>query len=273
MKENKIVLPRTYTKELWEIGGCRPEHEKFIGLNYLSWSQLEAFNDSTGFNTGLLGEYEYIRKYFSNDEYPDLYGFGLTGHAIETYITLRNEDPEKLDAKTREALDWAINHFTEEGKKLLETIKPLGVFQREVCYYIDSLDVIILGYTDDMTPIVDNNIKLIRDYKSKSKSSKKDLHLDKKFQLEIYQSAEEKLGYTVDGCEYCIIERSGGYACMQGGGVEALNIGEEIWYEPYRKLTPERKKQMDDMLIKTIIRISDYYEVFLKITDGGRINI
>lgn len=251
---------------MWEVGGSRPEHKKFIGKLRTSWSQLESFNDEKGFNTGLLGEYEYIRNYFSLEKYPDM-GWSLFGSGTESYVTVRDFDRGKLDQSTLETLEWAEQHFTQEEKDVLNTIETLGEFQHEVCYYVEELDVIILGYIDDMTPPVDNVIELIRDYKTKSEASKKDLHSEKKFQLEIYISAKEQQNYTVRGSEYIVIERFGGRECMMGGGAGVLRLGNKIWREPYRKLTPARKKQMDDMLIKTIIKISDYYKMFLKMTN------
>ena len=264
MEVNKkgIILPTIYTKETWERGGKRKEHKKYIGKYYVSWSQIESFNDKAGFNTGLLGVFEYLRKYFLKEKYPDM-GWGDHGTSVEAYITVRSEDRKTLDEKTLEALEWADRHFTKEGKALLDTIEPLGVFQYEICYYIKELDVIVLGYIDDMSaPDAEGCIKMLRDYKTKSESSKKDLHLPKKFQIEIYSSALEQLKYKVQNSEYCIIDRSGGRECMEGGGKEALNIGKKIWYEPYRALTKDRKKEMDELLINTVTRISEYFKCF-----------
>ena len=49
---------------------------------------------------------------------------------------------------------------------------------------------------------------------------------------------------------------------MEGGGKEALNIGKQIWYEPYRALTKERKEEMDELLINTVTEISEYFKCF-----------
>ena len=50
-----LNLAGVYTEDVWKRGGSKEEHKKFIGKYYLSWSQIESFNDKAGFNTGLLG--------------------------------------------------------------------------------------------------------------------------------------------------------------------------------------------------------------------------
>lgn len=259
----KINLPNLYSQELWERGGKNKRNKKYIGLPYISWSQLETFISEKGFNTGLKGKYEYMRKYFLKEKYEDM-GWGAHGKSVEAYICLRNKkrglsDDDKLD------LEWAKKHFTQEGKELLKTIKPLGIFQYEICLYIEELNCIVLGYIDDMTkPDENNKIKTLRDYKTKSESSKKDLHKDNKHQLEIYTMALNQYGYIVENAEYVIIDRSGGRECMQGGGKEALNIGSQIWVEPYDKnrLEQERLLTTKNLIIDSIKEISEYYDVF-----------
>lgn len=257
-----IKLPSIYTQEIWE----RSKNEfnrKYIGKQYVSWSQIESFNDKSGFNTGLLGEFEYLIKYFSKIKFPDL-GWGQFGSEAEAYITLRNQsDLSNVEPKVIQELQEAIKNFKDKEKIVLNKIEPLGVFQEEVCYYVEELDIIVLGYIDDMTPAVENNIKLLRDYKTKSESSKKDLHDPKKHQIEIYTSALQQRGLTVENAEYCIVERLGGRECMNGGGRESLFIGERIWYEPY-KWDAERLKVTHKMIVETVKKISDLYITYTK---------
>jgi hypothetical protein len=241
-----IKLPKIYTKELWEKGGSVEEHKKFIGKYYLSWSQIESYRDKLGFNTGLLGKFEYFLKYFSGYSFHDM-GWATFGSEVENYITLR-QDADK---------------FTEKEKKVLDTIKPIGVFQTEIIFHVKDLDVIVIGYVDDHSPIVDNKIALLRDYKTKSESSKKDLHDDKKHQIEIYINGFKQKGIEVEKAEYCIIERLGGKECMAGGGREALYVGERVWYEPY-SWDAERLKETERIIKETVIEISEYYKIFLK---------
>ena len=66
-----IKLPGFYTEEIWIRGGSIPQHKKYIGKYYISWSSCESFNDKAGFNTGLLGEYEYILNKFCKVQFPD----------------------------------------------------------------------------------------------------------------------------------------------------------------------------------------------------------
>lgn len=242
------VLPAIYTKEIWERGGKVKDHKKFIGKYYISWSSIESFNDKSGFNTSLLGEYEYMLNKFFEVKFPDL-GWGDFGHQVENYITLRTDG----------------ENFTDEEKAVLDTIAPLGVYQREVCLYVKDLDIIILGYIDDHSDSADSNhIEILRDYKTKSESSKKDLHLDKKFQLELYAMYLISQGYSVGKAQYVIIERLGGRECMNGGGRKSLSVGGKVWYEDYLRLNEDRFKEAHNLVKNTITRISSYYKTYLK---------
>lgn len=259
----KIKLPQSYSVETWKRGGSKKEHKKYIGLPYLSWSQIESFNDKTGFNTGLLGEFEYIVKYFSLFKFEDL-GFGQFGSETEAYITLRDkEDLSDIEEKVQTEFKEALKNFTQKEKDILDKIEPLGVFQTEICYYIEELDIILLGYVDDHSPVVKNKVKMLRDYKTKSESSKKDLHDPKKHQIELYILGLSQRDLQVENAEYCIIERFGGYECMQGGGRESLSIGNRIWYESY-SWDEDRLKVTHQMVIDTAKRISSLYDTYLK---------
>lgn len=261
MAKSKIKLPRTYNEYLWKKGGSNIEHKKFIGKHYISWSQIESFNDKSGFNTGLLGKYEYILKYFLGKSFPDL-GWGQFGTEAEAYITLRDKDG--LSKEDKEDLQKAINNFNLEEKNTLEKIEPLGVFQEEICYYVKELDIIVLGYIDDRSPDKDKKIKTLRDYKTKSESSKKDLHLSKKHQIELYILGLRQLGFEVENAEYCIVERFGGAECFRGGGRETLSVGKRIWYEPY-SWDEDRLKETNKMIITTVEKISDLYKTYVKV--------
>lgn len=260
-----IVLPRIYTKETWERGGSNERNKKYIGKYYVSWSQIESYRSKSGFNTGLAGNYEYIRNYFSGEKYPDL-GWGQFGSVTEAYICY-NKNREGLSDEDKELLSVADKHFSDKEKAVLETIEPLGVFQYELCYYIEELDVIILGYSDDFTPPVNNIIKKLRDYKTKSESSKVDLHYEEKKQFEIYYATLEQYGFTVEEVEYCIIERLGGAECFRGGGFESLHVGNKVWYEPYdmEKVSPKGIARMKEVVIEAVTGISETFKVYNKI--------
>lgn len=261
MPKKKIVLPRVYTQEVWERHK-NPHNKKYIGLPYISWSQIESFNDKKGFNTGLLGEYEYVLSYFLGIKFPDM-GWGDFGSEAEAYITVRDVDIETLDESDREYVTAAKQNFTAKEKKTLEKVKTLGVFQEEICYFVEELNVIVLGYIDDRSFEVENKIKMLRDYKTKSESSKKDLHLDKKHQIELYILGLKQRGLEVENAEYCIIERLGGAACFKGGGRESLYVGEKVWYEPY-SWDEDRLKVTHKMIVDTVIRVADLYNTFNK---------
>lgn len=247
-KQTQIILPRVYTKELWEIGGKREYSKQFIGKPYVSWSQIESFNDRKGFNTGFKGSLEWILKYLLGYDFPDL-GWGEFGNKVEDYIC--NREHQEM--------------FSDSEKVVLDSIKPLGIFQREITLHIKELDFIVLGYIDDME-LDGKKVKTLRDYKTKSKSSKADLHDDKKHQIEIYTWGLEQEGYEVESAEYVVIERLGGRECMMGGGVDSLSVGNEIWYEPYaqEKLGKKRREQTEKLVIKTAKKMSELYKTFNK---------
>ena len=166
---NKLVLPGLYTEKVWKRGGSNPKHEKFIGKNYVSWSTCESFNDKSGFNTGLLGEFEWILNKLSNIDFGDK-GWGQFGSETEAYITLRNlpkKELLKFEEKVRKELEDSLINFSDREKQVLDKIQPLGVFQDEICYYIEELDIIVLGYIDDRTKEENGKIRLLRDYKTK----------------------------------------------------------------------------------------------------------
>jgi len=260
----KLKLPQIYTEAQWVRGGSIPEHKQYIGKYYLSWSQIESYNDKKGFNTGFDGCLEYILVKFSKIDFKDM-GWGQFGQEIESYITLRDKDLQTLSKEDVEVLNNAKVNLSDKEKEILHKIKPLGIFQREVCYYVEELDIIVLGYIDDMTPPNDKNeIELLRDYKTKSESSKKDLHDDKKHQIELYTLDLMQKGYKVLKAEYCIIERGGGYECMQGGGRSSLFVKDKIWYEPY-SWDEKRLKQTHQLVVKTAKEISDLYSTYIKI--------
>lgn len=256
-----INLPSVYTQEIWERTK-NPFNKQYIGKQYVSWSQVESFNDKSGFNTGLLGEYEYLLKYFCKKTFPDL-GWGQFGQETECYITLRDVDPKTLDEKTCQDLLNSFENFTPEEKGTLEDIKPLGVFQDEICFYVKELDIIVLGYIDDRSPEKDGVVEMLRDFKTKSEASKKDLHDDKKHQIELYILGLGQRGLIVKNAEYCIIERLGGKECMSGGGRESLSIGKRVWTEPY-KWDENRLKVTEQMIIDTVGKISELYTIYQK---------
>jgi len=243
-----LKLPKTY----------KGDKKEFQGKPMVSWSQIETWIGRRGFNTGLPGLHEYMRKYFLGETYPDM-GWGTFGNEAEAYITIRDIDPKTIeDEKTRKELEGALKNFTAKEKATLEKITPLGNFQHEAV--IDFGDFVLLGYLDDAT----DDFKTIRDYKTKSEGTMKKLVTPKTYQLEVYGLYVQKmLGITPEKYEYCVIERLGGAECMRGGGREVLTVGERIWYLE-KEVTPERLKETEELILSTVKDISDHYKTFLK---------
>ena len=114
----------------------------------------------------MAGNKEYMIRYFLGERFPDM-GWGQFGTEVEDCVTLGDCEP-----------------FTPKELETIKDIKPLGVFQEEIV--IDFGDFCLLGYIDDRTEEKDGIVEIVRDYKTKSKSSKADLHDPKKLQLELY---------------------------------------------------------------------------------------
>lgn len=249
---SKIVLPKTY----------KGEKEEFKGKPMVSWSQIETWIDKKGFNTGLPGKHEYMRKYFFGETYPDM-GWGQFGNEAEAYITIRDVDPKTIeDEKLRGELESALANFTKEEKAVLEQIEPLGTFQHEAV--IDFGDFVLLGYIDDMLINEEEDTVHIRDYKTKSDGSRRKLTTSATYQLEVYTLYVQKmLKKKVTKTDYCVIERLGGAECMRGGGRKVLTVGNNIWYME-KEITPERLKETEDIILNTVKEISNHYKTFLK---------
>ena len=236
-----LELPKKYSREQWERGGSRPEHEKFIGMPVTSWSQVESWTAKKGFNTGMAGNKEYMIRYFLGERFPDM-GWGQFGTEVEDCVTLGQCEP-----------------FTPKELETIKDIEPLGVFQEEIV--IDFGDFCLLGYIDDMSEPKDGVVDIVRDYKTKSKSSKADLHDPKKLQLELYILGLQQRGLKVDKAEYVIIERLGGRECMQGGGRKSLSIGKNVWRETYM-FSQKSIERAESIVRESVKEISNYYKVF-----------
>ena len=236
-----LELPKKYSKEQWKRGGSRPEHEKFIGMPVTSWSQVESWTAKKGFNTGMAGNKEYMIRYFLGEQFPDM-GWGQFGTEVEDCVTLGQCEP-----------------FDDEEMIILRDVKPLGIFQDEIV--VDFGDFCLLGYIDDRTEEKDGIVEIVRDYKTKSKSSKADLHDPKKLQLELYILGLQQRGLEVKRAEYLIIERLGGRECMNGGGRESLTVGNNIWKEKYL-FSQKSIERAESIVRETVKEISDYYKIF-----------
>ena len=236
-----LELPKKYSKEQWERGGSRPEHEKFIGMPVTSWSQVESWTATKGFNTGLAGNKEYMIRYFLGERFPDM-GWGQFGNEVEDCVTLGE-----------------CGSFGEKELEVMKGVKPLGVFQDEIV--VDFGEFCLIGYIDDRSDEEDGVVEIVRDYKTKSKSSKADLHDPKKLQLELYILGLQQRGWEVKNAEYMIIERLGGRECMKGGGRKSLKVGTNVWREPYM-FSQKSIERAESIVRKSVKEISDYYKVF-----------
>jgi len=208
------------------------------GVPYISYSQYKLWKEIQSFNLKIEGKLEYFATYFLGYRFPDV-GWGEFGEQVESYITERRFG------------DW----FTEEEKKVMNRIEPLGLFQYEVELKLDGFN--ILGYIDDAKP----DFSRIRDYKTGSISSLGQYKKAEYYQTDIYSAAIKQMHGITPEAEVCSIERKGN--CMYGGGRANLSVGNEINYIP-RIITDERMDFIVEDITKAAKEISEWYEIFMQ---------
>jgi hypothetical protein len=207
----------------------------------ISYSQIAAYNEKKGFNTGLKGSIEYIKKYFFGEKFEDKWGFAQFGNEVEGYITERK----------------FADCFDDREKEVLDKIIPLGIFQRE--FNIDMGGFILGGYIDDSTP----DFHITRDYKTCSRKSGLKYEEDDYTQLDLYALVTKKeYGYIPDRLEVVCIDRTGNP--FKGGGRSVLKVGKEHWTIE-RKTNPERLKMIEENIRSTVKEISELYKVYQKL--------
>lgn len=209
------------------------------GIPYISYSQYTNWNSEKSFNLRIPGKYEYILQYFFGEEYPDM-GWAQFGSEVEEYICERKHGDK----------------FTDMEKVLLESIEPLGVFQKEILIEYDGFGV--LGYIDDAT----KDFKHIRDYKTCSKNSSKKYYKEDYYQLDLYAMwVEQAFGYLPDTMEVLMIEREGNP--FKGGGRDVLQVGMEHWSH-FRHTNRERLNWLREDIRRTAYEISRAWEIYQK---------
>lgn len=212
-------------------------------VNYISYSQIKMWNEEKTFLKNYSGKEGYIRRYFFKEKEEDFTGYSQFGTEVENYITLRMDGDK----------------FSNKEKQLLETIKPLGVFQKE--FRLEYDDFYVIGYIDDLT----EDFSKIRDYKTASEKSSKKYYEDDYHQLDLYslgvKSITNKLPKEM---EVVCIERIGnGFR----GGRSSLYVGENVWYIP-RKTNKKRLDSLEKNIISSVKEISEYYKVFNKLNNS-----
>jgi len=221
--ERKIRLPRTTAD----------------GKPRISYSQYKLWKDLNSFNLGVDGWKEYIVNYFLGFRFPDK-GWGEFGRDVEDYVCTR-KGKEK---------------FKSLERKTLDKIKPLGTFQKEI--EVDFGEFVLFGYIDDCK----EDLSVIRDYKTASKSSKEKYYSSDFCQLDFYAMFAIQETGEIPDLEVVIIERKGN--CMFSGGREKLSVGTNIWTNPiYTDL--DRIEHLKEDLTSVVHEISDYYNLYLSL--------
>lgn len=209
---------------------------------YISYSQFSSFLSKKSFSLGIEGKLEYIRGYFFGERFPDQ-GWGQFGTETEGYIC----DKEFAD------------NFTDREKEVMNKIKPLGVFQKEISVPLFE-GIRLKGFIDD----ANEDLSIIRDYKTASATSKMKYYKDDYYQLPLYAKAIElETGKLPLKAEVCIIERKGNCFGMTERR-DLLSIGNEIWYHEV-DVSEQRVNEVIERIKATVIEISELYKVFLKV--------
>ncbi len=212
------------------------------GNYYISYSQYTTWKDQKSFNLQTIGKQEYFLGYFFGHRFPDM-GWGQFGTEVEGYICER----EYADS------------FLPHEKRILEEIKPLGVFQQEIKIWLFA-NVYIKGFIDDMLP----GFTHLRDYKTASDKSRLKYYKDDYVQLDIYAMfGLQETGKLPEKLEVFIVERLGN--CH--GEVERrdlLSVGTGQWVHE-RTTSIDRINKIRAELIAACYEISDAFKLFKKI--------
>lgn len=214
------------------------------GKPRISYSQVKLFNEAKSFNLGIEGVLEYMATYFLGYTFPDI-GWGQFGEEVESYIAKR-ENADK---------------FTETEKKTLNDIETLELQSDK--FSIDYGQFELYGIIDDRS----TDWTKIRDYKTASKNSAKQYYEDDYVQLDLYALKAVEVTGIIPELEVCVIERKGN--ANFGGGRDALTVGDNVWYIS-KKTNEERLERLKKEVFRTVVEISEYYKLYLKLNNNGR---
>lgn len=222
--KNNIILPKTTSE----------------GKPRISYSQLKSWKSDTAFKffegKEISGSSGYILQYFMDYKFPpcskDLYAeFGLK---VEDYIC----------NKVRVDLD-------DDEIKVLDTIKPIGVFQEPI--EIDFGDFVVTGFIDDCN----EDRSILRDYKTASKASAKQYEGQDYFQLDLYSLDFYKKHGLIPQLEVVVIERKGYHK------KPPLKVKDT--FTLYRTTNKARLNYVEAQTISIVTEISNCFEEFLKL--------
>jgi hypothetical protein len=234
------------------------------GNYYVSYSQLSSFNAVSGFNTKLPGKLEYIQSYFFGERWPDA-GWAEFGSDAENYVCYRDrpdlvvELDKELKAKGERTITESIESFSLPERKVLDTIEPLGTFQKELRIWLFP-NVYVLGYIDDAT----EDFMYLRDYKTGSAARKADYSGKNYKQLDIYSIwVMQEYKVLPKKLEVVLIERKGN--CMNMVNARnVLTVGSNVWYIE-RPVIEENLYVLKDWMKKQVLEIAEYYKIFKKV--------
>lgn len=207
------------------------------GKPYISFSQRKSWTSPTGYiHSNILGRYEYIRSYFFGEYNDDPYGYSQFGLRIEKAIDEQN-----------------FKGFTKRETNLLKKVDTLDLSQVEV--FVDMGEYYVNGYIDFAT----KDLSFLKDLKTKSENSKKDIYRPDNYQLPIYAiGAKQMTGKYPTKLQYDILERLG-----NGHRGEELKLGTNLWFHE-RKMSLAEYEEVVEAFNETAKEISEYYTFFQK---------
>lgn len=198
---------------------------------YLSYSAMSCFNKERR---------KFIREYFLKEP-----------RTTNDYLLFGNKVGQALELND-------FSNFSPKEKELLEKVPRLDEFERPINLWFKDLGFRIMGFIDT----ADKSLKELIDYKTTSNDGSKMAQYSEPdyLQLVIYGMAiEQETGVHPESIKIIGIGRDGN--AFKG---EELTVGDRI-FELDLEISPERKKQAEDYIIKTAQEVTKYTEIFQKL--------
>lgn len=238
---SKIKLPRTFTEEVWERLGKRPEWKKYIGLPSTSYSMLDSFDNYTN---------DAIKNYLFKIK-EDIGPFAFYGSAVGEYFESIGEEID-TNWLSEDDVDYLSTQlFTDEKHE----------FERPIVIPIEigSDTVVFYGFIDLYSP---SGPSQVIDFKTGNIDRAAKKYKSNEYQqTRLYSYGLELEGITTEYCGVKLFGRKGD-GDVQWGPLRLTGESKDI-PTPYNKAETER--YINDIMKPKIKTISDMYKSYLKI--------
>lgn len=237
MAKSIIKLPTIINESCWFFEENKEVLKDFIGMPYISYSSVNAWNDPKY-------QPDFIKQKFGGIKLPDgIYAeFGsFVGEAIENGKF--GDNP---------------NNFQGLENLNLELLRPPNSeYERFIIIPFGSF--VMIGFIDRFTTKEDS--VEVTDFKTGGKNKEDDYKSPKYRQTTLYAWAEELKGTKSIETGVYFIRREGTHANLP------MTISQEQFYIPL-DYTPEKAQEALEYVEKTVEEISDVYKTYLKVFGG-----